>query len=632
MSKNTPINPSGGSFSFPSITRGVAMQLSAEAGFVAYASGKTAVVRSIAQNSNPGSGEEALKGWIYKHTSTVTCVRLSPRGNMCLSGDESGSIVIWGLLPDKPIKYQKEGFLGGPIRDAAWSADQERIVICADTRGQSAAAVMVDGGNTIGEIKGHARSISTVAFRPARPFRVFSGGMDTNVAFHEGPPFKFGKGYTQGLTNTVTAVRFNPSGELCACTSSASGVQLLDGKTGDPAGEIKTEHKGSIMSVDWAPAASADQAASAPPRLVTASADKSVQCYAKRDDGSWGKAWETSLGKDVGQMQYGAVYVHGGMRVLAVSLDGTISFLAADTGAVSSQLRGHGRPILSIDEVEGGKGFLTADTAGRVVSWGLDGNSGHIISGGALPDHKVETFNTFIATDAGCLAFGGGKMYKADAKLQSALDKGADSAPVVFTARLTGGDGRTVLVASKQVLLALDTATGAQKATLDIKSLGFGDAACIAGDAATAQVAIAGNLTIVLLKFDGSKFEKVVELKGDASPHRAGVTALAFSPSGKLLASGDSSRTIGVWDIEKRKSLFDDLVYHAGHLNALAFFDDSTLASGAGDGNVIIWNLAEKTRKSATNEPHPGGVQVVSKVGNFIVSGGFGGNVMVWRP
>lgn len=619
------VAPVSGTFSAPSPIRGVPLHFSTdkEGKVIAYPSGKSAVARYITDDAT------ATKGFIYKHSAMVTVCRLSPRGNMCLSGDENGNVVIWGLLPDTPVKYQKEALLAGPIRDAAWSDDQERIVVVADARGQSAIVFAVDGGNTLGQVTGHAKPIASCDFRPTRPFRIVTGGQDTQVNLHEGPPFKFAKGHTAGLTNTVTCVQFSPQGDIVAACSSAPNIQLLHGQTGEYLGEIKTEHKGTVMSIDF----SADGK-----RVITASADRTVQCYARGDaETAWTKVWTATLGtKEVSQMQYGARFVRGGSRVLACSLDGTLTYLSPDTGAVVSQLRGHGRPILAVGELSTDK-FFTAGTDGRVINWTIDNGNGAIRPGDALGEHKVETFNCFAGTPGGALAFGGGKAYSVEPTLKSAIAPvaGADANFPAITCTHLGKD-LIVACSRQQLVVVTNNDKGETKASFDLKSLGFGDCTAVAASESGNVIAVAGGQTVVVLSFDGSStISKKREFKGgDNSPHRSTIASLAFSPSGNLLASGDGSRMIAVFDLAKNASLYDDMIFHNGRVNCLAFFDEQTLYSGGGDSWVICWNLDAKDadRNKIAKDAHFGGVTALAKVGSYMVSTGFTGNVLTWKP
>ncbi|MBW4490632.1 MAG: CHAT domain-containing protein [Trichocoleus desertorum ATA4-8-CV12] len=92
--------------------------------------------------------------------------------------------------------------------------------------------------------------------------------------------------------------------------------------------------------------------------------------------------------------------------------------------------------------------------------------------------------------------------------------------------------------------------------------------------------------------------------------HTSAVYDLAFSPDGKILASGsggaiyfgsDSDYTIRLWDVATRKPLRQLLKGHKAGVNTLAFSPDSkTLASGSADTTVILWDITTgKPRQQA---------------------------------
>ncbi len=74
----------------------------------------------------------------------------------------------------------------------------------------------------------------------------------------------------------------------------------------------------------------------------------------------------------------------------------------------------------------------------------------------------------------------------------------------------------------------------------------------------------------------------------------------AFSPNGKMLASGgtDSTNTVQLWDTDTGK-LLTTLTGHTSGITGLTFSPDgSTLVSASGDGKVMFWN-------TETNKPLP---------------------------
>jgi WD40 repeat protein len=74
-------------------------------------------------------------------------------------------------------------------------------------------------------------------------------------------------------------------------------------------------------------------------------------------------------------------------------------------------------------------------------------------------------------------------------------------------------------------------------------------------------------------------------------PSTSNVWAVAFSPDGRLLASGGFDRVIRVWDWEKGK-LISELKGHEAQIRSLAFDASGRfLVSGSGDQTVRLWSV-----------------------------------------
>jgi WD40 repeat protein len=74
--------------------------------------------------------------------------------------------------------------------------------------------------------------------------------------------------------------------------------------------------------------------------------------------------------------------------------------------------------------------------------------------------------------------------------------------------------------------------------------------------------------------------------------HDSGVSAVAFSPDGAVLASGDYLGEIRLWDAETLSPLGDHIPTGSS-VDVLRFGPDgATLASGHGDGSVQLWELS----------------------------------------
>jgi sugar lactone lactonase YvrE len=85
--------------------------------------------------------------------------------------------------------------------------------------------------------------------------------------------------------------------------------------------------------------------------------------------------------------------------------------------------------------------------------------------------------------------------------------------------------------------------------------------------------------------------------------HTGHICALAYSPDGRTLASGDSAGTIKLWDTRTDRERAT-IKGHRGNVLCLAFSPDgTTLASGSLDQTVRLWNLANGQEQASLKGP-----------------------------
>jgi WD40 repeat protein len=113
--------------------------------------------------------------------------------------------------------------------------------------------------------------------------------------------------------------------------------------------------------------------------------------------------------------------------------------------------------------------------------------------------------------------------------------------------------------------------------------------------------------------------------------HSGWVRSVAFSPDGTILASASSDQTIRLWEVSSGQC-FNELRQHSSWVRSVAFSPDgTTLASGSGDNTIKLWDVQTgECRK--TLEGHDNWVWSVtfSPDGQQLASGSEDKTLKVW--
>ncbi|KAK6019667.1 WD domain, G-beta repeat protein [Ostertagia ostertagi] len=245
------------------------------------------------------------------------------------------NVDIYTEHPVPPAVGQDEclAVFSGSVRDIAWNDDSKRIAAVGEGRERFGHVFLFDTGTSNGNLSGQSRPMSSIDFRPTRPYRLVSGSEDNTVAIFEGPPFKF------------------------------KTVVLFEGTEGTKTGELVDDsvkggaaHSGSVFGLAWSPCGQ---------RIATASGDKTVKIWNVPE-----KALEkvVTFGDSTEDQQIGISW--STKALVSVSLAGFLSFIDP-AGNITKVVHGHNKGITSLALTSCKQWLITADFEGHITRWNV---------------------------------------------------------------------------------------------------------------------------------------------------------------------------------------------------------------------------------------------------------------------
>jgi len=569
----------------PLLERGFNMHLSAtkRGDLLVYCNGRTVFLRDL---------NDMTKVRVFaEHKCRATVARFSPNGRHVASGDVEGNLLIWEVLSDR-FSLRKTFPINKGIKDIAWSEDGQRIAVCGASEGGSyAKAILVDSGNTVGELSGNTATVLSCDYKPTRPFRVATGGEDRKLCFFEGPPFKFNLSNTDHQ-NYITTVRFSPDGTTLLSTGNDMKVIFYDAKEGTKTGELKQgpklqAHSGTLYSASWSPDSK---------QILTASADKSTKLWTVADStlvATW-KFGADIKKPEIEDMQMSTLWhkqdakTGGKDFLISVSLTGAFNFLDPANVAAITSVHGVMKNIKSLVLDTDNQSFYVGESTGVITKfdlvsgaakWLSGKNSGSAVNTMRLaPGNKLQVINLDDKV----------RVHDATA-LERADDKKAE--PVVLggcaKADATANTNKAVwaVVTANQKLVIFHDHKIVSTTALSFEpycvTFHPDDSLIYVGGKNKAAVAFSHNIATGAVTWTDTKYEThdVCE-------------QVTVTSDGKFICAADRKRSLNVFDVASGNLLntSDPLRYHTASLRSVAYSPNgSKLLSAAMDSMVYIW-------------------------------------------
>ncbi len=557
--------------------------------------------------------------FIYRgHAVPVTVAKFSPNGFWIASADTSGKVRVWSWDNPEHLTKLETSVFAGSVTDLDWDSESKKLVVVGEGSGILVKCITWDTGNSAGEMLGHNKRVLSVSYKPTRPFRIMTASEDMKSLFYSGPPFKLDHS-NSCHSNFANCVRYSPDGLKVVSVGSDRKIQMYDGATGLPTGEIINAHEGGIYSVSFSPDSQ---------NFITASADKTVKLWSS-ETLILQQTFTFSTDPQISDAQVAVLWTS--KHILSVSLNGNINVLDRNSPASPSRvIYAHQVAIsaLYFDPIT--QLLFSGSCDGVVCSRNVGPNSNTVK---LLGGDKRNIFGAVHGNKVVGLVAKGQQLWSSgwDDVLRSA---GVETGAYDGEAPLAGQPCALVCTSDSDLLLSITVAEIAlyrglvKVASLSTNDLGYSPTCgALLGES---EVAVGGsdNKTHIY------SVEGLVFVETATVETRSAVSSVAYDPRGELLAIGDAGRQVevyerGTWEPRVKGKW----VFHTSRITTLAWSPSGDLlASGSLDENIFVWNLSKPAVKIQLAYAHTGGVTGLIWEGEKrLFSGGNDHSIVSWK-
>lgn len=464
------------------------------------------------------------------------------------------------------------------VRAVAYSPDGK--ILASGSRDNSIILWDTSTHQAIGSpLAGHTNWVNSLSFSPDGKILAsasFDGSIRLwDIETHEaiGTALEFSADGTR-----VWSVAFSPDGKTVAAGGADGSITLWNASNGQPLGEPLTGHQDIVYAVAFSPDGKL---------LASGSGDSTIQLW---DTATWEAVGEPLTGHQ--NFVLTLAFSPDGQTLLSAGSDEKLflwPITTADDPIILSS--GHTNQIRSVVYSPDGHYFASGSLDGTIRLW--DAHSGEPVGQPIIADDE----------EVWSLAFSPDNRFLASAsKNQSIMLWDVETR--LALGQLFRGHGDSVLAVAYS-----PDGTHFASAGGNIQGNGQNE-----DDAIHLWDALTGQETAVL------------------SGHVRYVTGLAYSPDGKLLASGGADDTLRIWNTDNGENTHTIPLDNRSGFIALAFSPDSQTVAVGSDLSITLWNAQTGEAVGTPLLGHTDTLQtlIFSPDGKILASGGFDNTILLW--